>query len=144
MCRFAHTLEKIVCRNLLVMCKRSWPHCQNHTLGERPLSSDKIGKNIKTLKGKLRKNTSQLYHHLFLGVNEVSVSELTWKDLLANQVISDDSDLVEKLPEQLKESFMVNSSFFIIQSYAKRLVRRTPLANSWYFSISISFNLCYH
>jgi hypothetical protein len=48
------------------------------TNGERPLSSDKIGKNIKALKGKLRKNTSQLYHHLFSGVNEVSVSELTW------------------------------------------------------------------
>ncbi len=42
----------------------------------------------------------------------MSVSELTWKDPLANQVISDDSDLMEKLPERLKESFMVNSSFF--------------------------------
>jgi hypothetical protein len=82
------------------------------TNGERPLSSDKIEKNIKALKGKLRKNTSQLYHHLFSGVNKVSVSELTWKDPLANQVINDDSDLVEKLPERLKEAFMVNSFFY--------------------------------
>ncbi|PKK57621.1 hypothetical protein RhiirC2_372866 [Rhizophagus irregularis] len=44
------------------------------TNGERPLTSDKIGKNIKALK--------------------------------ANQVISDDSDLVQTLPERLRESFM--------------------------------------
>jgi len=45
--------------------------------GEKPLTSDKIKKNIKALKGKLRKNTSQLYQHLFSGVNEVSISDLT-------------------------------------------------------------------
>ena len=50
---------------------------------------------------------SQLYQHLFSGVNELYISELTWKDPLANQVISDDSDLVQKLPERLSESFMV-------------------------------------
>ena len=81
--------------------------------GERPLTSDKIKKNIKALKGKLGKNTSQLYQHLFSGVNRVSISDLTWKDPLANQVISDDSDLVKKLPERLKESFMVNFSFLL-------------------------------
>jgi hypothetical protein len=78
---------------------------------ERPLTSDKIKKNIKALKGKLRKNTSQLYQHLFSGVNAVSISELTWKDPLANQVISDDSDLVQTLPEWLRESFMVKFFF---------------------------------
>jgi hypothetical protein len=92
------------------------------TNGERPLSSDKIGKNIKALKSKLRKNTSQLYHHLFSGVNEVSVSKLTWKDPLANQVISDDSNLMQKLLERLKESFMVKFFFFLMQSHVKRLV----------------------
>src|SRR6266542_2631246 len=79
--------------------------------GKRPLTSNKIKKNIKALKGKLRKNTSQLYQHLFLGVNEVTISDLTWKDPLANQVISDDSDLVQKLPERLRESFMVKFFF---------------------------------
>ncbi|RIA91217.1 hypothetical protein C1645_822375 [Glomus cerebriforme] len=74
--------------------------------GKRPLTSNKIEKNIKALKGKLRKNTSQLYQHLFLGVSAVSVSELTWKDPLANQVITDDSDLVQTLPERQRESFM--------------------------------------
>ena len=79
--------------------------------GERPLTSDKIKKNIKALKGKLRKKTSQLYQHLFSDVNEVTISDLTWKDPLANQVISDDSDLVQKLPERLRESFMVKFFF---------------------------------
>ena len=85
------------------------------TNGERPLTSNKIEKNIKALKGKLRKNTSQLYQHLFSGVSAVSISELTWKDPLANQVISDDSDLVQVLPERLRESFMVK--FFFIYSH---------------------------
>jgi hypothetical protein len=83
--------------------------------GERPLTSSKTEKNIKALKGKLRKNTSQLYQHLFSGVNAVPISELTWKDPLANQVISDDSDLVQTLPERLRESFMVK--FFFIYSH---------------------------
>jgi dynactin complex subunit len=86
------------------------------TNGERPLTSSKIEKNIKALKGKLRKNTSQLYQHLFSGVNAVPISELTWKDPLANQVISDDSNLVQALPERLRESFMVKF-FFHIQSH---------------------------
>jgi DNA-directed RNA polymerase delta subunit len=64
------------------------------TNGKRPLISNKIKKNIKALKGKLRKNTSQLYQHLFSDINAVPISELTWKVPLANQVISDDSDLV--------------------------------------------------
>ncbi|RGB23410.1 hypothetical protein C1646_806572 [Rhizophagus diaphanus] len=52
---------------------------------ERPLTSNKIEKNIKALKGKFRKDTSQLYQHLFSSVNAVSIFELTWKDPLANQ-----------------------------------------------------------
>ncbi|CAG8696217.1 4079_t:CDS:2, partial [Ambispora leptoticha] len=37
---------------------------------------------------------------------EISVQELTWKDPLANQIIRDDSDLVQKLPGNLKKTFM--------------------------------------
>ncbi|RHZ72309.1 hypothetical protein Glove_243g122 [Diversispora epigaea] len=73
---------------------------------ERPLSSGQIEKNIKALKGKLKKNPAQLHQYLFSSINKVSISELTWEDPLASQVISDDSDLVLNLPIQLRNSFM--------------------------------------
>ena len=44
---------------------------------ERSLTSDKIKKNIKALKGKLKKNTLWLYQHLFLDVNKVFIFDLT-------------------------------------------------------------------
>jgi hypothetical protein len=75
---------------------------------ERPLSSGQIEKNIKALKGKLKKNPAQLHQYLFSSINKVSISELTWEDPLASQVISDDSDLVLNLPIQLRDSFMVS------------------------------------
>jgi dynactin complex subunit len=81
------------------------------TNGEKPLTSNKIEKNIKALKGKLKNNTSQLYQHLFSAVNKVSVSKLTWKDPLANQVISDDSVLVRKMSPRLIDFFMVKFFF---------------------------------
>ncbi|RHZ81530.1 hypothetical protein Glove_119g17 [Diversispora epigaea] len=77
---------------------------------ERPLSSGQIEKNIKALKGKLKKNPAQLHQYLFSSINKVSISELTWEDPLASQVISDDSDLVLNLPIQLRDSFMVKTS----------------------------------
>ncbi|RHZ63714.1 hypothetical protein Glove_328g94 [Diversispora epigaea] len=73
---------------------------------ERPLSSGQIEKNIKALKGKLKKNPAQLHQYLFSSINKVSISELTWEDPLASQVISDDSDLVLNLPIQLRDSFI--------------------------------------
>ena len=100
-----------VCVSSKLALKQSVVYIISARNGEKPLTSDKIKKNIKALKGKLRKNTSRLYQHLFSGVNEVSIFDLTWKDPLANQVISDDSDLIQKLPEQLRESFMVK--FFL-------------------------------
>ncbi len=69
------------------------------TNGKRPLTSNKIEKNIKVLKGKLKKNISQLYQYLFSGVNAMPIFKLTWKDPLANQVISDNSDLMQTLSE---------------------------------------------
>ncbi|RHZ45686.1 hypothetical protein Glove_661g55 [Diversispora epigaea] len=73
---------------------------------ERFLSSGQIEKNIKALKGKLKKNPAQLHQYLFSSINKVSISELTWEDPLASQVISDDSDLVLNLPIQLRDFFM--------------------------------------
>ena len=59
------------------------------------------------MKSKLKKNTSTLYQHLFLTVNWVSTDELTWKVPLGSQVIADESDIIKKLPKQLRENFMV-------------------------------------
>ena len=75
---------------------------------EEPLSSAQIRSNINKLKSKLKKNTSTLYQHLFSAVNWVSTDELTWKVPLGSQVIVDESDIIKKLPKQLRENFMVS------------------------------------
>ena len=74
---------------------------------EEPLSSAQIRSNINKLKSKLKKNTSPLYQHLFSAVNRISTDELTWKVPLGSQVIADESDIIKKLPKQLRENFMV-------------------------------------
>ena len=74
---------------------------------ERPPNSDEIEKNINELKGKLKKNTMTLINqHLYYGINNVNISELSWMDPLASQVISDESEVVKKLPGQFKHTFM--------------------------------------
>ncbi|RHZ81110.1 hypothetical protein Glove_123g73 [Diversispora epigaea] len=73
---------------------------------EAPLGSDQIENNTNKLKNKLRKESTPLYQHLYSGVNEISVQELAWKDPLANQIIRDNSNLVQGLPGNLKKVFM--------------------------------------
>jgi len=73
---------------------------------ETPLSSNQITNNIKLLKKKLGKNTSPLYQHLHFAVNNIFIEELSWKNPLASQVISDNSSLVQQLPNQLQHTFM--------------------------------------
>ena len=74
---------------------------------ERPLNSDEIKKNINELKAKLKKNTTTpINQHLYFGINNVNISELSWMDPLASQVISDESEIVKKLPGQFKHTFM--------------------------------------
>ena len=73
---------------------------------ERPLNSDEIEKNINELKRKLKKNTTTLINqHLYYGIN-VNISELSWMDPLASQVISDELEVIKKLPGQFKHTFM--------------------------------------
>ena len=74
---------------------------------EAPLGSDQIENNTNKLKNKLRKESTPLYQHLYSGVNEILVQELTWKDPLANQIIRDNSNLVQGLPGNLKKAFMI-------------------------------------
>ena len=76
---------------------------------EIPLDSVRIQKNINKLITKLGKNSSELYVKLRLGVEAVSVQDLTWKDPLASQVISDQSELVKGLKSKLKKGFEVGS-----------------------------------
>ena len=74
---------------------------------ERPLNSAEIEKNINELKGKLKKNTTTpINQHLYFSINNVNISELSWMDPLASQVISDESEIVKKLPGQFKHTFM--------------------------------------
>jgi hypothetical protein len=74
---------------------------------KRPLNSDEIEKNINELKRKLKKNTTTpINQHLYYSINNVNISELSWTDPLASQVISDESEVVKKLPGQFKHTFM--------------------------------------
>ena len=66
---------------------------------KRSLNSDEIKKNINELKVKLKKNTmTSINQHLYFSINNVNISELSWMDPLASQVISDESEIVKKLP----------------------------------------------
>ncbi len=63
------------------------------------LNMDEIKKNINELKAKLKKNiTTSINQHLYYGINSVNISELSWIDPLASQVISDESEIVQNLP----------------------------------------------
>ncbi|RHZ50404.1 hypothetical protein Glove_499g37 [Diversispora epigaea] len=78
-----------------------------------------IRKNISEVKRKFGKDTLPLYQHLYSGVNKISVQELTWKDSLANQIIRDNSDLIQKLSGNLKKTFMNLSSLPYKLSHTK-------------------------
>ncbi|CAJ0745152.1 15980_t:CDS:2 [Entrophospora sp. SA101] len=77
------------------------------TIDEEILNSEEISENIIKLKRKLKKDTSALSLELYRRIGEVTVSELPWNDPLANQIISDDSDIIRLLPDELRNIFMV-------------------------------------
>ncbi|RHZ81290.1 hypothetical protein Glove_122g147 [Diversispora epigaea] len=89
---------------------------------ETPLGSDQIENNTNKLKNKLRKESTPLYQHLYFGVNKISVQELTWKDPLANQIIRDNSNLVQGLPGNLKKAFMKPVSISRVEDMCNRFV----------------------
>ncbi|CAG8786390.1 11481_t:CDS:1, partial [Racocetra persica] len=60
---------------------------------ENPLDSDQIKDNINKLKKKLKKANMPLYQQLYSGLNDIPIENLTWKDPLTSQVISNDSKL---------------------------------------------------
>ncbi|CAG8720182.1 16717_t:CDS:2, partial [Acaulospora morrowiae] len=53
--------------------------------------------------GKLKRDTGLLYQSLLSDLNAISITNLSWKDPLASQVISDESEFVKKLPEFKKK-----------------------------------------
>ncbi|CAG8815243.1 5847_t:CDS:2, partial [Cetraspora pellucida] len=71
----------------------------------KPLDSDKIDKNINLLKNKLKKDNTALYQHLYSAVSSYPINELTWKDPLASQVISNKSTIVENLKTDYTKAF---------------------------------------
>jgi hypothetical protein len=65
---------------------------------EIPLNMNNIKKNINELKAKLKKNTTMpINQYLYQSINNVDIAELSWKDPLASQVISDKSEIVQNL-----------------------------------------------
>ncbi|CAJ0827499.1 4704_t:CDS:2 [Entrophospora sp. SA101] len=72
---------------------------------EEPFGSDQIENNINKLKDKLKKESTPLYRKLYSAVDALSINEMTWKDPLASQVISDKSELVNRLNVNLKKAF---------------------------------------
>ncbi|CAJ0842283.1 2000_t:CDS:2 [Entrophospora sp. SA101] len=72
---------------------------------ETPLGYDEIEENVNTLKVKLMKDSTPLYQTLYSAVNSCPIDELTWKDPLASQVISNKSSIVENLSPNLKRHF---------------------------------------
>ena len=73
-----------------------------------------IRSNINKLKSKLKKNTSLFYQYLFSAINQIFTDELIWKVPLGSQVIADESDIIKKLPKQLRENFMVGIYYVIL------------------------------
>ncbi|CAJ0645625.1 8567_t:CDS:2 [Entrophospora sp. SA101] len=71
-----------------------------------PLSEKEIKKNMGDLRRKLMRSTSPHAGEICLNLIEISDSDLTWRDPIASQVISDDSNLVKELEGPVHLSFM--------------------------------------
>nr|CAG8510047.1 8047_t:CDS:2 [Entrophospora candida] len=72
-----------------------------------PLDGNMIKKNIRYLQGKLSSDSSSLSLELYQNVNKIPITNLTWKDPLASQVVSEDSIIVENLSPKQNEKYMV-------------------------------------
>ncbi|CAJ0825920.1 6243_t:CDS:2 [Entrophospora sp. SA101] len=71
-----------------------------------PISEKEIKKNMGDLRRKLARSTSPHAGEIRLNLIEISDSDLTWRDPIASQVISDDSNLVKELEGPAHLSFM--------------------------------------
>ncbi|CAG8725462.1 6145_t:CDS:10 [Cetraspora pellucida] len=93
---------------------------------EKPLSSEQIEKNISELKSKLIQNSSPLYDKMLNSLGDIVVSGLSWKDPIASQVISNDSELVKKSSKKLKRVFMVERCREFASDYNEQQMEILP------------------
>ncbi|RHZ82621.1 hypothetical protein Glove_107g4 [Diversispora epigaea] len=82
---------------------------------KRPLTKQEINRNIMDLRRKLTQSSSQFAIEIHEGLNNISESDLTWRELLTNQVLSDESNLVQNLSGSAKNSFMRSSHKMRVQ-----------------------------
>ncbi|RIA94188.1 hypothetical protein C1645_818478 [Glomus cerebriforme] len=75
-------------------------------LADKPLGENEIKINMGDLKKKLGRSTTSHAKEMHQMVEKISLSDLSWKDAVTNQVVSDDSDLVKKLGKSTYQSFM--------------------------------------
>ncbi|CAG8593837.1 8803_t:CDS:2, partial [Diversispora eburnea] len=60
-------------------------------------------------------SSSQFAIKIYEGLNNISESDLTWREPLANQVLSDESNLIQNLSGSAKNSFMRPSHKMCVQ-----------------------------
>ncbi len=78
---------------------------------EEELSDETIKNNLRILKGNLKRSKSQYAKILQKSVGKVKSSELSWRDLLASQVLSSEMEMVKQLLEEKYESFMIRKKY---------------------------------
>ncbi|CAJ0844438.1 15727_t:CDS:2 [Entrophospora sp. SA101] len=74
------------------------------------------------LKSKFSKNPSPLFNRLLVDLQGISAYELSWKDPIASQVVSDNSDMIRQLPEDLFNNFMVGDLPSLTRELAQKMV----------------------
>ncbi|CAB5121908.1 unnamed protein product [Rhizophagus irregularis] len=70
------------------------------------LNKEEIKYNINDLKKKLKTNNSSYASEIRLDLEHIDIDKLTWRDPIASQVISDDSDMIKNLSIEAYQSFM--------------------------------------
>src|SRR5213078_1111846 len=96
---------------------------------EEELSDETIKNNLRILKGNLKRSKSRYAKILRKSIGKVKFSELSWRDPLASQVLSNKMEMVKQLPKEKYESFMVRKS---IQVYRiKNNVWNNITRNQW-------------
>ncbi|CAH1769155.1 12349_t:CDS:2, partial [Entrophospora sp. SA101] len=73
---------------------------------EKELPSNVIENNLRILKGNLKKSKAEYAKALRKKVGNVKSSELSWRDPLASQILSNESEMVKQLQENEYKSFM--------------------------------------
>ena len=81
---------------------------------EEELTIEIIEKNLRILKGDLKKSKARYANILRKRLGNVNPSELSWRDPLASQVLSSEMEMVKKLPEDDYKSFMVRIEYIPI------------------------------